>query len=335
MDAEDYQEDHMDHSGKLSFLKTKLLYINDHLETLKLNELFLSSICAKPDTNQFTKDRYSQIKAKIENYTKLSNDLTKEIKDIESNKIANEVKLPLPKFGSVDDANINVKNLKLSTITFDGTNGLLEEWWKKLFSYGLAKDFSENAFKFAIGITTSNEPFDIYYAKQNESLQTILDVFVDKYGPILTLQDYLEKLESFQRLPNETISSAMVRLNILIDKTQSSVSPNERELRKILLKDQYIMKLAYPKAQKKVRCAKADAHKYGFSLTFDNVLEIVKDAEKNESSAVSLSAIDVDRSHYREDFNYCEDVISSESDDENELITQTNSLQINNFNTSS
>lgn len=285
----DENDEGLNNITKTALLRANLLHITDHLDSLKISESFMAAAVASKDVSQSVKDRHTQIKGKISDYTKLSEDLNSKIKSIEHNKLANNCKLKLPNFGN--NENIDIEQLKLSNSIFDNTNVPLEEWWMKLSNFGQSHKFSEQAFKLAISYLTSNVVFETYYALKDKPLEKILEAFVDRFGPISSINDYLNKLESFERDPGENIASCMVRLEILIDKTQTCVPENQREMRKNILKNQYLLALAHPKAKQKVKNAKHKAYLAGHNLTFDQIFDIVKNAEKYDTN-ISISAID-------------------------------------------
>merc|ERR1711963_200121 len=215
----------------------------------------------------------------------LSAELDKKIKQIEKCKIDNQPKLDIPKLGNNDS--VNIEHLKLSTVPFDGETDTisLEEWWMKLSTFGSSNNFSEKAYKLSISCLTTKEAFQIFYAKKDEPLKIILETFVNKYGPLLTLEDYCIKLENLKREPNENIISCMTRVDILIDKTQRNVSELEQKERKKILRNQYLLKLAHPLAKSKLQMMQDRLLKIGEILSYKQSLEIVENAEKyNESS---------------------------------------------------
>ena len=88
------------------------MHISNHLETMKLNEMFLAAAASKPEASLQIKERYTKIKEKIKEYSKLLAELEQNIKGIESNQLANERSLQLPKFGN--NNHVDVKSLKLT-----------------------------------------------------------------------------------------------------------------------------------------------------------------------------------------------------------------------------
>ena len=67
----------MNCSTRISSLRTNLLHVEDHLKSLKLNESFLGAVCNKPEANQATKDKHVKLKTKIDEYTKLIDDINR------------------------------------------------------------------------------------------------------------------------------------------------------------------------------------------------------------------------------------------------------------------
>ena len=316
------EEDSEPYASNLTILRQKHLQITDHLELLVLNEGYYNKIISqqKEQASDETKKRHKELKDKIAEYTKKSAELDKEIKQIEKFKIENQPKLDIPKLGNNDS--VNIEHLKLSAVPFDGETDTisLEEWWMKLSTFGSANNFSEKAYKFSISCLTTKEAFQIFYAKKDESLKIILETFVNKYGPLLTLEDYCIKLENLKREPNENIISCMTRVDILIDKTQRNVSDLEQKERKKILRNQYLLKLAYPFAKSKLQMMQDRFLKIGEILSYKQSLEIVENAEKYQSSNLSLSALEMETIQNAEK--------SNESSDEDMDFT-TNGLSFN------
>jgi len=277
---------------KALLLQSYLLHLQDNIENLEFNELFYANLASKPNADSEIKQKYNKIVQKISKYKQAAARIESQLENIANAKAANETKLIIPPFGQRDE--VDTEELKIASVDFDGkSNVTIEEFWNKLSNYCSMKGFSEKACKEALSTMLHSEAFKIFHAKKNESLEVILKCLTARYGPLKSVEDYVLELDNFSRHKNENIESCIIRLEILLDKTETSVPVEERKTRKELLMNKHIMAIAHEKAKEVVVEQKSIALKQGIILSNEDIFEIIKTKEKNiRPKKLTISALD-------------------------------------------
>ena len=81
-----------------------------------------------------------------------------------------------------------------------------------------------------------------------EKLRSLLTIYFQ--GP--SISDRLKQLKQFERSPSETLQSAILRLGIILDKTESLVPQHQRDSRRELILCSAISRLAIPTVRSKI-----------------------------------------------------------------------------------
>ena len=210
------------------------------------------------------------------------NEVTEKIKITEDLQNAHQPQLKLPKFGS--ETTFKVEDAKIYCCSFGDKKDphTLSEFWNKITTFTELQNLSEECVKKLLGCLLTSEAYLLFFNCRNKPLQDILQLLVDRFDYQDTLADHIQQLDSLRRRPSESITSFMARASELIFKTEISVPEPDRHSRKNHLMRELLMKFCSPKAKSILSYHSLLAGKNGFILSYNDSLDICKQAEQDE-----------------------------------------------------
>ena len=145
--------------------------------------------------------------------------------------------------------------------------------FRKLSSYGQARNFNEENYKQALDILLSGSLYDTYHSMRSHPLGEIVQKLTDRYVTDQSIATYQRQLRNFQREPNEPLQVTMARLETLLNKTQALFPAEHRETRCILELTSAVQKLCSSGAQSKLSELQSDAYAEGTTLPYSKLLQ--------------------------------------------------------------
>ena len=270
-------------SPKLESLKSKRFLILLDIANIKASIKDLPAIVAgQPDAKAVERARLTE--ALTEANTTLASietDISVSEKIIANHKTT----LPLPTFGTENE--VDNQRLRLQVPLFDPIldNPTIDDFWKKLIDYGEGLHWGEEGFKKALSNLLQQEAYKLYYIMRKKPLKDILTALQGSYYNYETVLDLRKKLDAATRQPNQSITNFMNSVHSLLYQTSTLRPGNEAETKAVereILR-QKLIKNASEYAQNAIFRAQKKALKAGVQLTFEECLEIAKEAEHEEN----------------------------------------------------
>ena len=270
------------HSMTTELMKSKIIM---YTQLKEMAQSMLASL--KSSTNAPTLETTQQIQIleqKIIHFDKLINTEEDKFKKISELREAHQQRLKMPTFGTNDRYDIEVVALTTPSFGHGNDKLSLEEFWNKVCSLTENENLSEKAVKNLLSCLLSGEAYQAYHDNKSKSLQEILQVLIDRFGDIQTIEDKLQSLQNISRQPGEKLAGVMRRVSALIDKTKHMVEPSEQLMRYNLLMTQNLIKLCSQKAKRRLLSERAKAARSGYNLPYKNLFFLAADTERSESN---------------------------------------------------
>ena len=265
----------------------------------EMSQSMLASLKSLPETSETTQ-QIQLFDQKIVNFDKLIQKEEDKFKKIADLKNAHQQRLKMPTFGTNDKYDHEVVALTTPSFRHNDDKLTLEEFWNKVCSLTENENLSEKAVKNLLSCLLSGEAYQAYFDNKSKSLEEIVQVLIDRFGDIQTIQDKLQSLQDITREPGEKLASVMRRVSTLIDKTKHIVEQNEQSMRYDLLMTENLIKLCSQRARQRLLNERAKAARSGYNLPYKNLFFIATDAERSESTSEPLYSFpaDIGRNYY-------------------------------------
>ena len=286
------------HSMTTELTKAKIIM---YTQLREMAQSMLASLKSSPDTpTTETTQQIQLFEQKVVNFDKLIENEEDKFKKIAELKNAHQQRLKMPSFGTNDKYDIEVVALTCPSFRNGDDKLSLEEFWNKVCSLTENENLSEKAVKNLLSCLLSGQAYQAYHDNKSKTLQEILQVLIDRFGDIQTIEDKLQSLQYISRQPGEKLASVMRRVSALIDKTKHIVDPNEQSMRYNLLMTQNLINLCSQKARRIVLSERAKAARSGYNLPYKNLFFLASDTERNESNPEPSYGfpLDIKHSHY-------------------------------------
>ena len=260
-----------------------LIYQKDTLDTLIL--------AIQNSTDPLIQAKIQPMKSRLAH---LNDCITKEetkLKEITQLSSQFREKLEVPKSGTKESVDIEKARLSIPIFNKVDESVSFKEFWHKFSCYSEYEQLTEKAMKTLLQFLLQGEPFDTFYDCQNKTLDQILPILVDRYGPICTLNDKIKSLDTLSRDSNEKLGSTMRKVANLIDSTKLLVREKDRDFRFEILMTNNLIKLASPKARKEILAFRHSAARSGYTVSYKELLTIAQDVERLEHEPSSSEAL--------------------------------------------
>ena len=145
--------------------------------------------------------------------------------------------------------------------------------FRKLSSYGQARNFNEENYKQALDILLSGAIYDTYHGIRSLPLAEVVQKLTDQFVSDQSIATYQKQLRNFQRESNESLQVTMARLDTLLNKTQTVFPVEHRETRRVLELTSAVQKLCSSGAQTKLAELQSDANAEGLTLPYSKLLQ--------------------------------------------------------------
>ena len=235
----------------------------------------------KNDTKH--KEALEKIQSKIEIFKKEILDQKKMLNNINNLKDLHLETLELPEnFGT--ESTYNIEELCLYVPIFENAHGKtsLKEFWRKIHNFAALKNLSEDSYKSMLACRLSGDAYETYFHNRQKKLTEILQILVDRFGSLETIQDYEQQLNNLKRGSDETLQSIMQRTAMLLELTASLFSEEDRPSRYKTMMKSYLYKFCNDNAKHQLNIHRASASRQGFTLDYNQLFEIAKMAEDDQ-----------------------------------------------------
>ena len=271
------------HGMATELIKIKLITFTQLKEMAQsLAENLKSQKDPQPETTQ----EIDKLEQKIINFDNLIKAEETKFNKIYKLKAAHQERLKMPTFGTADTYNIEHAALTCPSFTDTACKLTLEEFWNKICSFTENENLSENGVKSLLSCFLHGPAYQTYYDNKSKPLQEIVQVLIDRFGDIQTIEDKLQLLQKISRLPGEKLASVMRRVSALIDKTKHIVDKNEQNMRYEILMTEHLIKLCSPRASKRILSERDKAARAGYILHYKNLFTLASDIERYDDKSV-------------------------------------------------
>ena len=195
----------------------------------------------------------------------------------------------MPTFGTENEVDNQRLRLQVPLFDPDLDNPPIDDFWKKLIDYGEGLNWSETAFKKGLSNLLQQGAYKLYYIMRKKSLKDILIALQGSYYNYETVLDLRKKLDAATRQPNQSITNFMNSVHSLLYQTSTLRPGKEAESQAVereILRSK-LMDNATEKAKNAIQKACKKAIKTGVHLTFEECLEIAKEAEHEEGIPIN------------------------------------------------
>ena len=252
--------------------------------------LALPAVPAPPvvDQHAATRKEYQETIKKYKDQIKtITQQIDDSIKLIENFKVFQE----FPTFGEADT--IDVQQLRLTVPLFDpAIPSNFEIFWHKLISFGEGANLNERMFKMALSNLLQGEAFEIYHRLRDKSLKVIMDALQGSYNDNDTLLDKQDALYRMKRTRGQSIGAFMNSVHSLALQTNALRSPDEsiRKAEVTAILEQKLKQNCRDSASREIRKQTKKALRNGLRLSYEQLLEIAKATEHEDSTSLTHNA---------------------------------------------
>ena len=271
------------HSIETELIKNKLITFTQLKE---MAQSFASSLKSQKNPEPETTQEINKLELKIANFDNLIQAEEARFNNIYKLKSAHREQLKMPTFGNIDTYNIEHAALTCPSFTDTTCRITLEEFWNKICSFTENEGLSQKGVKSLLSCLLHGPAYQAYYDNKTKSLHEIVQILIDRFGDIQTIEDKLQSLRTITRLPGEKLSSVMRRVSALIDKTKHIVNEKEQNVRYEILMIENLIKLCSQRASKRIISERDKAARAGYILGYKNLFTLASDIERYEDKSV-------------------------------------------------
>ena len=288
MEAERVQFSKSDESPKIDSLRQKKFLLLLDLANVKAKITALPAAPAPPavDLNAVERKRLQDC---LETCNSAIESIETQIADSERIISTQKAYLITPTFGTNNE--VSNQHLRLQVPLFNPSMDYpsIDDFWKKLIDYGESLNWSELAFKKALSNLLQDEAWSLYWTHRTKSLKEILCCLEGSFHNYETIFDLQRKLDDYKRQPGQTItnfinnvSSLIYQTTLLRNGTKEAIEAVETEIKRVKL-----LENASAAARNAIFRARHKAMKRGTCLSFNDCLQIAKEAEHDEGLPTS------------------------------------------------
>ena len=223
-------------------------------------------------------------KTNLDKITESITDYEEKLSQITDLKLKHTETLELPKFGESTEYKNDDAVLLLPRFDNNLSATSLVEYYNKVKDFCEEHDLTEEKCKSVLRVNLLGEPYNVFKAKEKESLRHILQALTDRFGNIQTLDDKILSLEALKRATNESLASVMQRVSILIDQTNLICDPKDRDTRYKLKMMDYLIKMCSKKALNAIQDSRRKHNNAGYVFGYSQAFEIARHVEKSENA---------------------------------------------------
>ena len=290
------------HQFNASTIKKDLInwyYLRDTMNPLKISlEEQYNKIDGRDDTQKDQKDKLKEqmdlIDQKMKSLETLIKNNETRLSEVSDLKEKHHHHYPIPKLDkhTNDDFNTEEAVFRISYFNNDGTIKF-SEFYDKLMLYAKKLKLTEKGVLDLLGTLLKDEPFQVFmeYNNDDSDLETVIKALSARYNDRKNISEYQNMLRNISRKPSEPLRSAMSRALCLISLTSSLVPKSDRESRRKFLQQEYLIKLASPRAKRAISHHIKNAQREGLPVIYDTLLNIAVDTESDETPVGDLSLL--------------------------------------------
>ena len=272
------------HGMATELIKIKLI---NFTQLKEIAQSMVLSLKSQKDPQPETTQEIDKLEQKIANFDMLINTEEAKFNKIHDLKTAHHERLKMPNFGTADTYKIENAVLTCPTFTDTTCKLTLEEFWNKICSFTENEGLSEKGVKSLLSSCLHGPAYQVFHDNKSKPLHKIVQILIDRFGDIQTIEDNLQSLRTISRFPTEKLSSVMRRVSALIDKTKHIVDQKEQDMRYELLMKEYLMKLCSLKARKRIITENDKAARAGYILNYKNLYALASDIERYDNDSVN------------------------------------------------
>ena len=265
------------HNNNTDTTKAKLLnlkYVKNNSENL--------IIALQNQTSEEAVQKIREATAQVQDLEKQIELEEARLKEIYQLRDEFKEKLWMPKFGFNDT--YEIERARLSCVVFSDVNDVvtLEEWWNKIACFTETESLTEKAVRNLLSCLLNGPAYETYVDNRQKSLKELLQVLIDRYGSLLTIEDKFRELDDIIRKPSEKLQSIMARISSLVDSTQYFYDPSERESRRKLVLLDKLLHVVEPSIKNKLISERVKAARCGYILDYKQLFNLAKDLENQD-----------------------------------------------------